>query len=844
MPDPSQPLSPEEVIRRMAPAYGVAPDLAWAVASSESAGNPAAIGQPTKTGERARGLFQLMPATAKSYGVDPDDYQGNIEGGLKYLSDLRKKYNGDISAMLTEYHGGTDPANHGPVTANYVNTVIGKLATAAPGAPPPTAPAARQAKPTPSGTAHRVTAQAPAVGAPPPTPLPQYGSKESLAGQPVPKPSSLEQGVEESQGGILGDRPLIEAYNPFTKTGRQNIAGTVGGLAAGALTGGVGWAPMIAAGAGAGVSGGLESAVEGGTPSENVSAAGMQAAQEFGPRAVIWGVQNIGRRFLSHPIAKASAAKIAKSEAALSAFDDAIDKTKQSMRALKLSGGSAAEASRAATEANVAAASKPYEALLASPPPRQAAGEAAARTVEGPAKSTLNAVGERVKAAAESGPPVEVAPLKERINELAAQITPQVAAKEAVPAALAGSSPAALAAMREQAPEAFASMLPDQHPLRGVIGQIQSQLADAGDTIPFAEAHKMKRMLDDAINWDRAAKTQVQQITKGFRQTLRQTMAGHAPYDVATSEYASAVKLFDSGYGKEIIRKAETEPSAFIQRIDPKAPQSAGMLRELLVDLPAQTGDQAAAAQGKQAWDAVRATWTHDKIIKGPRGIAELSDRIAKIEQEPEFAKTFYGDESGQQILQNLKQIAAGYEDAVAKGRIDLSATKRVGETQRLAEGVRLDQLKREKAAAALAVGKREEAFNVSSIATSKERGVIRQHLMDLVRLAALKPTSYLGAASLARLAMGPAASDLVTWAAYSGGPATKALTALFTSQVPGAAAADLLRLWNQDHPEEAGPSALERELSGQGGSAGGVGTPPPAPPPAMRQLLGQPPPQ
>lgn len=57
----------------------------------------------------AQGLMQLMPATARQYGVkDPFDPKQNIEGGVRYLKDLIKLFNGKTNLVLAAYNAGQE----------------------------------------------------------------------------------------------------------------------------------------------------------------------------------------------------------------------------------------------------------------------------------------------------------------------------------------------------------------------------------------------------------------------------------------------------------------------------------------------------------------------------------------------------------------------------------------------------------------------------------------------------------------------------------------------------------------------------------------------------------------
>jgi len=81
----------------------------------------------------ARGLAQLMPATAQSLGVDPDDPAANLEGGARYLRQQLDRFGGDLEKALAAYNAGPGRVQQaGGVprireTQTYVAAVLGRL---------------------------------------------------------------------------------------------------------------------------------------------------------------------------------------------------------------------------------------------------------------------------------------------------------------------------------------------------------------------------------------------------------------------------------------------------------------------------------------------------------------------------------------------------------------------------------------------------------------------------------------------------------------------------------------------------------------------------------------------
>jgi hypothetical protein len=89
-------------IREAAAGHGVEADLVRAVIEVESGFNPRAVSPAG-----ARGLMQLMPATAADLGVQNSfDAGQNIVGGTRYLKQLLDRYSGNRRLALAAYNWG------------------------------------------------------------------------------------------------------------------------------------------------------------------------------------------------------------------------------------------------------------------------------------------------------------------------------------------------------------------------------------------------------------------------------------------------------------------------------------------------------------------------------------------------------------------------------------------------------------------------------------------------------------------------------------------------------------------------------------------------------------------
>ncbi|MBF0110415.1 MAG: lytic transglycosylase domain-containing protein [Magnetococcales bacterium] len=107
------------IIRDASKRTGVNDALLKAVIRAESAFNPLAVSR-----KGAVGLMQLMPDTAKRYGVinrlDPHD---NIHAGARFLKDLLYQFDNDLTLSLAAYNAGEGAVRkYGNIVPPYPET--------------------------------------------------------------------------------------------------------------------------------------------------------------------------------------------------------------------------------------------------------------------------------------------------------------------------------------------------------------------------------------------------------------------------------------------------------------------------------------------------------------------------------------------------------------------------------------------------------------------------------------------------------------------------------------------------------------------------------------------------
>lgn len=116
-----------QLITEAAERHQIDERLLHAVIQAESAYNANAV-----SSAGAVGLMQLMPDTARRYGVmDRRDAEQNIDGGTRYLKDLLAMFNSNLILAVAGYNAGEGAVmkyNYNvppfPETRNYVQQVL------------------------------------------------------------------------------------------------------------------------------------------------------------------------------------------------------------------------------------------------------------------------------------------------------------------------------------------------------------------------------------------------------------------------------------------------------------------------------------------------------------------------------------------------------------------------------------------------------------------------------------------------------------------------------------------------------------------------------------------------
>lgn len=702
MPDGTlHPVAWDQLIRAEAARQQVNPALALAVARTESSLNPDAT---SKAG--AIGLMQLMPETAQRLGVDPHNPVENIRGGVMELKRLLTANHGDVAAALRGYNASPEAPRS--TTDPYVQKVLGQLDQTAVGTAPPAGQAAPGAPTAPGGG--------------------------SQVGQPPPTPESWGQWL------LRQGRETLQAFNPMTSGGRQNLAGGAGAAAAVALapeTFGLSAAalPIL----GAGLAGGAETAVDEAAhgqplePGAITGAAGQQALNEGIGRGAMGIVNSVGKRLIAPVVVRQVSKRVAGAiESAKGVRQEVIDRLGEVLDSLRGLGGE----SRSARAIGV-------------PPSAARAGRQAVDL----AGDVRAAAGKAVGEAAATGPTVDLAPVKAHARAIVEQEAVPTTETADMPGAgylknAMGSRGAASAADQSrflQALQAAGVPLEPSHPLPGALAKLES----APDEVSFSEAHNLKQALDESVNWDRGASRKAEQQTKAVRQSLREAMGHHPPYEQATAQYHHIMDLYQAAPLRQSLKRtALSDPEQVVRLIKPNNPTGAAMLRELLTT-PVEGGP--GALEGQQALAAVQAAWIHDNLVRP--GIEKLSKNLEQ-KVPYHFERAFLSTPDAAQVIDHLRTISSAYDQAVATEKTQPAELEQLAKSSLVPKGTAADWL----------------------------------------RAAVLVPHgAFWGFVSLVKIMKGPTAQELLKWAAASP-ESTQALVRAFTSPVPALAMADLVR--------------------------------------------------
>lgn len=724
--------SVQDLIRQEADRAGIPPALALAVAEQESSFNPTVLGPKLPDGSRAIGTFQILPSTAKTLGIDPNDPRQNIAGGVKYLRQLLDQYNGDTTSVLRSY-GGIKQS-----TIPYVQQVTARMnkfaadptldsssgRSAAPGSQPASARTAAQPPSSPGG------AQAPA------------GPAQVT---PVEQPPSTMLGTAMDIG-----KSIVEGFDPRTQQGRENLAAGAGeaaglGLAASAVgapeigvpltltarLAGV-LLPALGAATAAGGENVAEQAASGQIdPWEALTRGGTQGLYSVGSHFLLMPIRSAARGLLGPRVARATGEALqgeleaARTEGAstIARLKSQLDSTLATIKedaqtrldALKTAGTQAIRGARATAKSaladaelraseGVASATRMLDDLRNVPPSAISSATAIKAAVTGPVKRALDAAGDAVGSAAQklgdSGVMVPLQDTKEALLDMVQRARPEFlfgaapASKETATQTLlsnlktnllagaqrslqAGTMSAEdLIAFNQRVAQGFGLDPTKMHPdLPGVIGKI----LDAPDELPFDEAHAAKRIFDESVNWDRTAKKHMEQLTKAVRGSLRSAMdtVDDGSYRAATSTFQNLATLYRKGVGQRIMRLAQTDAGAgqVAKLLKDSDPISTDSIKRLLVDQAAAGGQ---LDLGRRAWDAVRSHFTYDTLIAP--GIDKLEGTLDKlITTRPEFVRTVFGDGNGAAVLANLSKISEAYKTANTIGDELVARAKQVG---------------------------------------------------------------------------------------------------------------------------------------------------------------------
>jgi len=745
---PTRPATLYDVITSEAQAAKVPPELALAVAQTESNFDP------RKTSPKgAQGIFQLMPDTAKEQGVDPADPVQNIRGGVRYLRKQLEASGGNVEQALARYNFGPGNVAKGrPLpkeTQGYIQKVqqetdfrqwYGQHATQRQLDPNPDAPehfydyrAAHAAGAEPDETGHWpsqfkreghpnlvINGIDTRTGQPAAAAAAQPEEGPPAVGQPPPAP--------EEKGWF---RSMLESFDPRTPEGRRNLAGGAGAAIGAGLapeTGGLSFLiPVLGAALGGSVAETGEQVV--GTPPPGqtgldygkiAAAGGEQGLYETGGQALMWPLRAVGKRLVAGRVGRAAAQHLSRAKEALSsqlqagvdAASQLLQKTRTTSRQGVVAAGEAGRTGVQAAEAQAAAgatqAAKPYEALVGAPPPTAEAGRAANRVIqEGGAARARDQLGQAVTKAAESGPDVDITALKAEARRiLSEEITPPqtafprkpVAGAGEAAAAEAGVNPQTLQMLQQRANAGDAQATTSLADIQAAMGAAQG--AAQQDVLRHPAMGVLNRILNAEDKVPFAA-------AHGFKRELDEAV-GSAVDRTVQKRVTNITKSLRGQLreGLAVHEPYNAATAAYAQVAPLYTKGMAPRLRKLAVESPEAIVRMISPTkpthlrmlqdlllhQAAEGGDAAGGQAAWDGVRSAwthdkvvSGGIEKLGDRLRALEAKPEFHSVMYGDQTGTQVWENLKTVDAAYRSAVEHGNLRVEAAQTAGRQGRQA---------------------------------------------------------------------------------------------------------------------------------------------------------------
>jgi soluble lytic murein transglycosylase-like protein len=117
----------KNLARRKAQKYGLDPDIFVAQINQESGFSPDVVYGRRSSSAGAQGIAQIMPDTAKGWGVNPLKPKQALDAAARNMASYVKQF-GSYDAALRAYNAGPGnvKASHGfSETNNYVKTILG-----------------------------------------------------------------------------------------------------------------------------------------------------------------------------------------------------------------------------------------------------------------------------------------------------------------------------------------------------------------------------------------------------------------------------------------------------------------------------------------------------------------------------------------------------------------------------------------------------------------------------------------------------------------------------------------------------------------------------------------------